>query len=337
MIKALLRDECGEQTNLPTKVEAGAESIRQHIYSCMYITCSDLRGSSFMAHQDEPPAAPCHLLIHLSLRFFRSVSPSLSHNAVTSHTVEGFGKSMDEIDREALAVPIGTLPPDAQCRRVTGRETTCEKHPAADKALLKACGWSVWGQWAQCSSECGGGVQTRTRTCRSPAEESYLCEGVVEEGRPCNSQTCTGELLAVCVRLYSCFYIRVCHQSLRSVDSRKRDDVDKPRSGQQSPQTVDSASGDEWSAWTVCSATCGEGWQSRTRLCVSSSYSTQCSGPLREQRPCNNSAVCPGKPPPSLPPLPPSCARPALSWTLPHPYKTHLTPLRLLAKLWPQG
>uniref|UniRef100_A0AAQ5XJ13 Adhesion G protein-coupled receptor B1a n=1 Tax=Amphiprion ocellaris TaxID=80972 RepID=A0AAQ5XJ13_AMPOC len=49
----------------------------------------------------------------------------------------------------------------------------------------------------------------------------------------------------------------------------------------------------EWSAWSVCSATCGEGWQSRTRFCVSSSYSTQCSGPLREQRPCNNSAVCP--------------------------------------------
>uniref|UniRef100_A0A3Q1AVA1 Adhesion G protein-coupled receptor B1a n=1 Tax=Amphiprion ocellaris TaxID=80972 RepID=A0A3Q1AVA1_AMPOC len=50
---------------------------------------------------------------------------------------------------------------------------------------------------------------------------------------------------------------------------------------------------EEWSAWSVCSATCGEGWQSRTRFCVSSSYSTQCSGPLREQRPCNNSAVCP--------------------------------------------
>ncbi|XP_039661585.1 adhesion G protein-coupled receptor B1 isoform X3 [Perca fluviatilis] len=143
-------------------------------------------------------------------------------------------------------------------------------------------GWSVWGQWAQCSSECGGGVQTRTRTCRSPPEESYLCEGVVEEGRPCNSQTCTGKGRHLSRS-----------QSLRSVDSRKRDDVDKPRSGQQSPQTVDSASGEEWSAWSVCSATCGEGWQSRTRFCVSSSYSTQCSGPLREQRPCNNSAICP--------------------------------------------
>uniref|UniRef100_A0A8D3CK68 Adhesion G protein-coupled receptor B1a n=1 Tax=Scophthalmus maximus TaxID=52904 RepID=A0A8D3CK68_SCOMX len=63
--------------------------------------------------------------------------------------------------------------------------------------------------------------------------------------------------------------------------------------GRRRETRVDSASGEEWSAWSVCSATCGEGWQSRTRFCVSSSYSTQCSGPLREQRPCNNSAVCP--------------------------------------------
>uniref|UniRef100_A0A669DT52 Adhesion G protein-coupled receptor B1 n=1 Tax=Oreochromis niloticus TaxID=8128 RepID=A0A669DT52_ORENI len=130
-------------------------------------------------------------------------------------------------------------------------------------------GWSVWGQWAQCSSECGGGIQTRIRTCRSPPEESYLCEGIVEEGRPCNSQSCTGRHLSR-------------SQSLRSVDKARSCMI-----------IIDSASGEEWSSWSVCSATCGEGWQSRTRFCVSSSYSTQCSGPLREQRPCNNSAVCP--------------------------------------------
>ncbi|XP_038144325.1 adhesion G protein-coupled receptor B1 isoform X5 [Cyprinodon tularosa] len=143
-------------------------------------------------------------------------------------------------------------------------------------------GWSGWGHWGQCSSECGGGIQSRARSCRSPPEESFLCEGVVEEGRPCNSQSCLGKGRHLSRS-----------QSLRSVDGRKRDDAEKARGGQQSPQTVDSTSGEEWSAWSVCSATCGEGWQSRTRFCVSSSYSTQCSGPLREQRPCNNSAICP--------------------------------------------
>ncbi|KAL7887002.1 hypothetical protein AOLI_G00047230 [Acnodon oligacanthus] len=153
------------------------------------------------------------------------------------------------------------------------------KVPASDTDT--SGGWSSWGNWAECSSECGGGVQTRTRVCSSSPDEAFLCDGVLEEGRPCNSQPCIGK-----GRHGSR------SQSLRSVDSRKREDVDKSRSGQQSSQT-DSPSGEEWSPWSVCSATCGEGWQSRTRFCVSVSYSTQCSGPLREQRPCNNTAVCP--------------------------------------------
>ncbi|KAG7469889.1 hypothetical protein MATL_G00133680 [Megalops atlanticus] len=142
-------------------------------------------------------------------------------------------------------------------------------------------GWSGWGRWMECSSDCGGGIQTRSRTCHSAPEESYLCEGVLEEGRPCNPQPCIGK---------GRYLTR--SQSLRSVDTRKRDDGEKPRYGHLAPQT-DSSSAEEWSPWSVCSVTCGEGWQSRTRFCISSSYSTQCSGPLREQRPCNNSAVCP--------------------------------------------
>lgn len=71
-------------------------------------------------------------------------------------------------------------------------------------------GWSGWGNWAECSSECGGGVQTRTRSCQSPPEEAYLCEGVLEEGRPCNAQSCIGKFYAhicmhVTVRTFSCF------------------------------------------------------------------------------------------------------------------------------------
>ncbi|XP_039692807.1 adhesion G protein-coupled receptor B2 isoform X2 [Pteropus medius] len=57
-------------------------------------------------------------------------------------------------------------------------------------------------------------------------------------------------------------------------------------------QTGDPAA-EEWSPWSVCSLTCGQGLQVRTRSCVSSPYGTLCSGPLREIRPCNNSATCP--------------------------------------------
>lgn len=52
---------------------------------------------------------------------------------------------------------------------------------------------------------------------------------------------------------------------------------------------------DEWSPWSPCTVTCGEGWQSRSRLCATTSFTTQCTGSLRENRPCNNTAVCPGE------------------------------------------
>ncbi|XP_068773623.1 adhesion G protein-coupled receptor B2 isoform X7 [Struthio camelus] len=57
-------------------------------------------------------------------------------------------------------------------------------------------------------------------------------------------------------------------------------------------QTGDPAA-EEWSQWSVCSLTCGQGSQVRTRSCVSSPYGTLCSGLLRETRTCNNTATCP--------------------------------------------
>ncbi|KAM4736091.1 adhesion G protein-coupled receptor B1 isoform 8-T9 [Anableps anableps] len=147
-------------------------------------------------------------------------------------------------------------------------------------------GWSVWGHWGQCSSECGGGIQTRARTCQVLPEESFLCEGVVEEGRPCNSQSCTGK---------GRYLSR--SQSLRSVDGRKRDDTDKPRSGQQSSQEAAliavHGTWDEWSPWSLCSSTCGRGYRSRTRTCSPPQFGgNPCDGPEKQTKFCNI-AVCP--------------------------------------------
>uniref|UniRef100_A0A674NAH4 Adhesion G protein-coupled receptor B2 n=1 Tax=Takifugu rubripes TaxID=31033 RepID=A0A674NAH4_TAKRU len=73
----------------------------------------------------------------------------------------------------------------------------------------------------------------------------------------------------------------------------------RPRSADQpgvfQAQTGDPAA-EEWSQWSVCSLTCGQGWQVRTRSCVSSPYGTLCSGALRETRMCNNTSSCPGEP-----------------------------------------
>ncbi|XP_043938669.1 adhesion G protein-coupled receptor B2 isoform X2 [Protopterus annectens] len=76
----------------------------------------------------------------------------------------------------------------------------------------------------------------------------------------------------------------------QKVKTQRPRSADKP--GIFMAQTGDPAA-EEWTQWSVCSLTCGQGWQVRTRSCVSSPYGTLCSGPLRETRICNNTATCP--------------------------------------------
>uniref|UniRef100_A0A663LQD2 Adhesion G protein-coupled receptor B1 n=1 Tax=Athene cunicularia TaxID=194338 RepID=A0A663LQD2_ATHCN len=158
----------------------------------------------------------------------------------------------------------------------------CMSSPKDSSGVEFLGGWNPWSAWGDCTKDCGGGLQTRMRTCKPLPNEGLVCEGVLEEGRLCNRKACNTN---------GRYNSR--SQSLRSTDNRKREDTDELQHyGYPAPQIGDPAA-EEWSPWSVCSTTCGEGWQTRTRFCVSSSYSTQCSGPLREQRQCNNSAVCP--------------------------------------------
>jgi len=56
-------------------------------------------------------------------------------------------------------------------------------------------GWSDFGDWSECSAECGGGTQERTRECNNPAPEGGAdCAGDASESRACNTQECPIEL-----------------------------------------------------------------------------------------------------------------------------------------------
>ena len=54
--------------------------------------------------------------------------------------------------------------------------------------------WSDWGGFGDCSATCGGGMETRTRTCTNPDNTaSETCAGESTMSRGCNPDTCPGE------------------------------------------------------------------------------------------------------------------------------------------------
>ena len=58
--------------------------------------------------------------------------------------------------------------------------------------------WSDWEDWGDCTITCGGGNQTRSRTCDNP-EPAFGGKNCTEAGpiaietRMCNENACTGK------------------------------------------------------------------------------------------------------------------------------------------------
>ena len=57
--------------------------------------------------------------------------------------------------------------------------------------------WSEFGDWSDCSMQCGGGSLTRRRTCSDPvpANGGADCEGDAEETQTCNTHPCPSMLM----------------------------------------------------------------------------------------------------------------------------------------------
>ena len=56
--------------------------------------------------------------------------------------------------------------------------------------------WGDFGEWTECSAACGGGNQTRKRSCDDPAPVNggAACDGEEEETRVCNVDPCPPQL-----------------------------------------------------------------------------------------------------------------------------------------------
>ena len=53
--------------------------------------------------------------------------------------------------------------------------------------------WATWAQWGECTTTCGGGVRTRSRTCTNPAPAfgGDDCEDPGSESEACETGSCS--------------------------------------------------------------------------------------------------------------------------------------------------
>ncbi|KFP67699.1 Papilin, partial [Cariama cristata] len=143
--------------------------------------------------------------------------------------------------------------------------------------------WS-YGSWSECSSECGGGFQSRLVFCTIDNEiyPDYMCRNKPQPGnnRTCGNQACpqtkrwkTGEwgsCSATCgggTQTRSVYCVAFDGQSSQGVvdNAECMAFAQQPRSSQ--PCNLRQCATWSTGPWSECSASCGEGVQTRTVTC----------------------------------------------------------------------
>ncbi|XP_022688590.1 netrin receptor UNC5B-like, partial [Varroa jacobsoni] len=153
----------------------------------------------------------------------------------------------------------------------------------ASISVLANGGWSPWGQWSECSSRCGRGLRTRTRSCTNPPPRNggHDCLGDYSEKNDCHAggPHCGGGP----------------HPSsshaLGSGGSVVGGGGGSSGGSGQGGGPVDGRWG-PWSAWSSCGTDCRQHRQRRCINPISSRGSRPCSG--KEQMAANcTGGLCP--------------------------------------------
>ncbi|XP_060723445.1 semaphorin-5B isoform X1 [Tachysurus vachellii] len=209
------------------------------------------------------------------------------------------------------------------CVGQTREERLCNE----DSVCPVPVSWAQWTSWSTCTAMCGGGFQSRVRTC----ENGNSCPGCPQEYRTCNLEACPE------VRRYtpwSSWYPvnvtvggvrqeqRVRHTCrapladthLLQLGKRKAETRHCPPAGEAPGCETDELVQDlvsvaqpltpvqgvtwlPWETWSSCSKECSRGFRTRKRLCVSPGGESSvflCSGTPVEYQDCNTQP-CPVK------------------------------------------
>ncbi|XP_052285147.1 SCO-spondin-like isoform X5 [Dreissena polymorpha] len=168
--------------------------------------------------------------------------------------------------------------------------------------------WLLWTDWTACNATCGGGSRNRTRECKFPTHQhGNYCVGNATETETCSPNLCpvNGHWSAwgswtVCsvscdigqhTRNRTCEYDKVAPHGARCPGQDHETAFCFisycPRDGVWTG----------WSQWSTCSATCGDGIETRGRKCVnpvpSAPLGKDCEGSVNETQACTNITDCP--------------------------------------------
>ncbi|XP_019108512.2 semaphorin-5B isoform X2 [Larimichthys crocea] len=182
--------------------------------------------------------------------------------------------------------------------------------------------WSPWGSWTKCSTECGGGVHSRVRTC----ENGNSCPGCALEYKACNLEACPevkrntpwtpwmpvnvtqgGARQEQRMRYMCRAHLSDPHEL--QIGRRKVETRFCPNDGTAACETdtlveellktpvvrVAGAGWSSWETWSSCSQSCAKGYRTRRRTCSGpegKSAPVACRGSPVEYQDCNVQA-CP--------------------------------------------
>ena len=161
------------------------------------------------------------------------------------------------------------------------------------------CQVSNWNDWTQCSSECGGGTQSRSRTITTQAANGGQMCPILNELQQCNTQSCPID----CKVSEWSEWTNCNSQCGGGVQTRSRTIITHPTiDGQSCPILSESKQCNqqpcivdcqvsEWTSWTNCSSECGGGTQTRSRnINIPSANGGKECPILSESQSCNNQA-----------------------------------------------
>ncbi|XP_053377847.1 SCO-spondin-like isoform X2 [Mercenaria mercenaria] len=167
--------------------------------------------------------------------------------------------------------------------------------------------WDDWQSWGACSVTCGGGNQRRRRKCHfdQTAPHGLECVGQKKEGRSCNTEKCPvdghwapwaswSKCSVSCengthTRDRTCIFLDDAPHGNNCTGNGS--DIEGCNNG---PCPVDGTWSD-WTVWTDCTVTCGNGTKSRNRSCDFPDgipHGKDCMGPSAETDVCNTK-LCP--------------------------------------------